>query len=566
MSWIIGVQGILNDKEINTLAIPVKVPFTFKSENLFIVAGGNPDSCFFSAEEKWIACGFGIIELNNQKVMMTKKHWSEYFNNRHKPEIEGHFIALNWSRNEIHFYNDTVGLRTIYFYQSQEGIFFVTDLSRLTLLMNRVEIDYKIFGSRWLLFNQMSNESFIKGVKKLPPDSEALIKSNSLNISKKNFNSNIPETTNENLYSSIRKYVNIKLPDQYSLSLGLSGGLDSRLLLAFMLHDKLEFKIHTFGFHDDQDAILANRIGKSLNLEVNHIQYKSNYDDDFILRLNNYCMDSQLAEPASSYIKLRVFENSYFINKILIDGALAEFARRQFMNRLLIRGRRFLLSKDSKSISKYLSVQRASIFNKEIQLMMDDAILQDFENIFQEFPEVLKVGAENFVDLMVMKYRVPNYFGPEQSRLDSIMLSFMPFAQHQLILNCLGIPVNDRTNGKIFYKAINELSSCLKKFPLVKNGISYPFGLTSITSFIFTNVKKRFIKSSSYNYKVEMFDSMETYVRDIFADQQTKQYSNYDQTAIKKIISEYYSGKKERVDELDWLYTFEMFRRKLNIT
>lgn len=117
-----------------------------------------------------------------------------------------------------------------------------------------------------------------------------------------------------------------------------------------------------------------------------------------------------------------------------------------------------------------------------------------------------------------------------------------------------------------FHKAINELSSCLKKFPLVKNGISYPFGLTSITSFIFTNVKKRFIKSSSYNYKVEMFDSMETYVRDIFADQQTKQYSNYDQTAIKKIISEYYSGKKERVDELDWLYTFEMFRRKLNIT
>lgn len=566
MSWIFGLQGKLNNQEIQSLVSNEKILFTFNSENIFITAGGNPDSCFFSAEEKWIACGFGIIEMNDQKLMMTKKHWSDYFNNGSKPEIEGHFIALRWSVNELHFHNDTLGLRTIYFHESASRIFFATDLNKLTSFIKSAAIDFKIFGSRWLLFNQMSNESFIKNVKKLPPDSEATIKSTSLNILRKTFNYNIPGTSGENLYSSIRKYVNIELPDQYSLSLGLSGGLDSRMLLAFMLKEKLIFKVHTFGYEDDQDAIVANRIGKSLNLDLKHIKYQPGYDDDLIKRLNNYCTESQLAEPASSYIKLRVFEDDYFQNKILIDGALAEFARRQFMKRLLYRGRKFIFNKDYISISKQLTVHRASIFNAEIHKDMNSGILEDIENIFSELPDVKKVGTENFVDLMVLKYRIPNYFGHEQSRLDNIMLSFMPFAQVKLILTSLGIPAKHRSDGKLFYKAIDEYYPTLKNIPLVKNGITYPYKSSTIKSFLITSVKKRFIKTSSYNYKVELFDFIEAYVRDLFADENTQHYSNYDQTAIKKIISEYYSGKKDRVDELDWLYSFEIFRRKMNIS
>lgn len=566
MSWIFGCKGIVNDQELRPGVPFDKALFSFRSGNIFITAGGNPDSCFFSAEEKWIACGFGIIEMNNQKRMMTKENWSEYFHNQRHPVIEGHFIAINWNDNELHFHNDTLGLRTIYFHESASRIFFATDLNKLTSFIKSAAIDFKILGSRWHLFNQMSNESFIKNVRKLPPDSEATIKSNSLNILSKNFNYNIPGTTDENLYGSIRRYVNIKLPDRYSLSLGLSGGLDSRMLLAAMLKEKLNFKVHTFGYEDDQDAIVAIRIGRSLNLETQHIKYEPCYDDDFIVRLNKYCVDVQLAEAASSYIKLRVFEDEYFKNKILIDGALAEFARRQFMNRLLYRGRKFIFNKDYISISKLLTVHRTSIFSAEIQKDMNAGILEDIENIFSELPEVNKVGAENFVDLMVLKYRVPNYFGPEQSRLDNIIMSFMPFAQVKLILTSLGIPVKHRSDGKLFYKAIDEYYPPLKKIPLVKNGITYPYGSSTIKSFLITSVKKRFIKTSSYNYKVELFDSIEAYVRDIFADQKTQHYSIYDQTAVKKIISEYYSGKKDRVDELDWLYSFEIFRRKMNIS
>ncbi|MBK7378296.1 MAG: hypothetical protein IPJ03_04730 [Ignavibacteriales bacterium] len=566
MSWIFGYKGIVNDQELVPVVPFDNVLFSFKSGNLFIAAGGNPDSCFYSTEEKWIACGFGIIELNDQKRMMTREDWSYYFTAKFKPEIEGHFIVLRWGVNELHFYNDTFGLRTIYFLESASRIFFATDLNKLTPFMKSVEMDFGVFGSRWLLFNQMSNESFIKAVKKLPPYSEASIKSTALNILRKNFNHNILVTTKENLYSSIRKYLNIKLPDQFCISLGLSGGLDSRMLLAFMLKEKLNFKVHTFGYEDDQDAIVANRIGNSLNLDLKHIKYQPGYDDDFIKRLNNYCAEIKLAEPASSYIKLRVFEDDYFQNKILIDGALAEFARRQFMNRLLIRGRKFLFNKDYISISKLLTVHRASIFNAEIQKEMNSGILEDIENIFSELPDVSKVGAENFVDLMVLKYRIPNYFGPEQSRLDNIMLSFMPFAQFKLILTSLGIPAKHRRNGNLFYKAIDEYYPPLKKIPLVKNGITYSYGSSTIKSFLITSVKKRFIKTSSYNYKVGLFDFIEAYVRDLFADKQAQQCSIYDQAAVKKIISDYYSGNKGRVDDLDWLYTFEMFRRKMNIS
>jgi hypothetical protein len=566
MSWIFGCKGIVNDQELGPGVPFDRALLSFRSGNIFITAGGNPDSCFFSAEEKWIACGFGIIELNHQKRMMTKENWSEYFHNQRHPIIEGHFIAINWNDNELHFHNDALGLRTIYFHESASRIFFATDLNKLTSFIKNTAIDFKILGSRWLLFNQMSNKSFIKNVKKLPPDSEATIKSNSLNILSKNFNYNIPGTTDENLYGSIRRYVNIKLPDRYSLSLGLSGGLDSRMLLAAMLKEKLNFKVHTFGYEDDQDEIVANRIGKSLNLDLKHIKYQPVYDDDFIERLNNYCTMSQLAEPASSYIKLRVFEDEYFQSKILIDGALAEFARRQFMKKLLYRGRKFIFNKDYLSISKLLTVHRASIFNAEIQKDMNSGILDDIENIFSELPDVKKVGAENFVDLMVLKYRVPNYFGPEQSRLDNIMMSFMPFAQARLILTSLGIPAKHRSNGKLFYKAIDEYYPSLKNIPLVKNGITYPYRSSTIKSFLITSVKKKFIKTSAYNYKVGLFDFIEVYVRDLFADQQAQQYSSYDQAAVKKIISDYYSGNKGRVDDLDWLYTFEMFRRKMNIS
>lgn len=567
MSWVFGYSGILSEQQKLSLSSLYSTPLIKIDEHqLFIAAGGNEFTCNFSAEKKWIILGVGIDTDSNSSGFLSKNDWEKRIDENSYRDPQGHYLLIIWDTDKINFYSDPVGLRTIYFYKDKTGVYFSSNLEWITSVMPKAEIDYKVFGSRWMTFNQLSNNSFIYGVEKLPPASVGEIKSGSIKIQSENWFPELTVSTPEQLFDLLRKFLLIDLPENLKMSFGLSGGLDSRFLLSFLLQiRKQNFNIHSFGYNDDVDLQVAKKISNELALKCFFLHPPEMDSGQFLKLAGEYIASTQLVGPFSSYMKLAVLNNRYFKDKFLIDGALAEFARRQFLNRLLFKGRNALLNNNYPEIVKHLLIPKPRIFKEEYEKMMLESAIKQMEDIYQTFPDPKEIGPENFVDLLVVKFRIPNYFGPEQARLDNILPGFTPFAQRSTISASLGIPAMQRKNSQLFYKAIHENYPALKHFPLVKNSTIYPYGLSSLTSYAYIRLKKALGKNKTGEMASSFFKTREKLIRETITREKIREYKPYNEESVMHIINEFYDRKNKNADDLDWLLTFEIFRKHLNI-
>ncbi|NWF49602.1 MAG: hypothetical protein HXY49_03575 [Ignavibacteriaceae bacterium] len=566
MSWIFGYNGIITEtiqKKFDKFdTLPEK---KILNERLILLAGGNHKTLFYSDSKNWIVSGVGIIADDSQIRLMSRDDWDKSFANRLLPELEGHFLFIYWNDEEIIFQSDQAGLRTIYFYQTETGIFFSTKLKLLSSLLPKTELDFYTFGSRWKLFNQFSHDSIIKDVKKLPPAGIAQIKNNKLYLKQNKVSSVISTKSPADLLQVIEKHLKIIIPDELNLTLGLSGGLDSRFLFALMLKSKRDFLIHTFGSETDPDVLIAKRAAGVIRKNINFIQTSESISSDFLSKLLEYASVNELIEPVSSFQKLIVFENEYFRDKVIVDGALAEFARRQFLNRLLFKGKKLLMNKDSEGVISHLTLAKPEIFRKEYVLQMQEGIKQQLSDIFASHNNFIEYQPEQFLDQLIYDYRIPNYFGPEQSRLDEIVLSFMIFAQKNIFEICKHIPLQSKVNSRIFYNYLRENYPMLAKIPLIKGGISYQFGSSTIRSFIVTKLKKYFSNDFSSGARIIFLNGLKEYCYEILSEREIKNYPPYDSDKIIKIRDGFYEGNLKLANDLDWLLSFELFRKGLKI-
>lgn len=568
MSWIFGFSGNLSEQKKLSLSSIYPLPLIkIDRPRLFIAAGGTEFTCSYSAEMKWIVIGIGIEMENENSRLMLKNNWEKRITENSFRDPHGHYLLIKWDDETINFYSDPIGLRTIYFYKDKTGIYFSSNLEWIISVMGKVEIDFKEFGSRWMTYNQLSNNSFIYDVEKLPPASTAEIKTGLVRIQSKNWFPELNVSNSRDLFNIIKKYISISLPEKLRMSFGLSGGLDSRFLLSFLLQNKKQkYNIHSFGYNDDNDLQIAKKISDELTLKCFFLQPHGMGSGQFLNKAGEYIAATQLIEPVSSYMKLAVLNDKYFEDKFLIDGALAEFARRQFLNRLLIKGKHALINKKYHEVIKHLIVPKPGIFKPDINEIMFESAVEQLKNIYESFPDLKEVGAENFVDLLIVKYRIPNYFGPEQTRLDNIFPGFMLFAQRNTISASLGIPVEQRKNSQLFYTAIRDNYPALEDFPLVKNSTIYPYGLSSVASYAYTKLKKSIRKNATDEQVLNLFKTHEKAIKEIITRDEIREYKPYNEESVMHIIDDFYSGKNKNTDDLNWLLTFEMFRKKLNIT
>ncbi len=567
MSWIFGFSGSLSEQKKLSLSSLYPVPDIKIDEPRFFIAAGGPEFTInFSEENHWLMLGVGISGNTDNRKLLQKDDWDRIVREGKFKDPEGHYVIVKWDNEKVNFYSDPIGLRTIYFYKNKSGVYFSSNLEWLTTLMDQVEIDFSEFGSRWMAFNQLSDDSFIHNIEKLPPGSSAVITHTSFKIETENWLPDIKPSEPENLFDNIRGLLSIEIPESVRMTFGLSGGLDSRFLLSFLLQDRNQkFNIHSFGYNDDVDLQVAKKISEKLALKCYFLQPREPGSGLFFNKAGEYIAATQLIEPVSSYMKLAVLNNKYFENKLIVDGALAEFARRQFLNRLLLKGKNALLNKNHAEVLKHLLVPKPKIFKDEFEEMMMENAAEQVRRIFESFPDPGQVGIENFVDFLVAKYRIPNYFGPEQSRLDSILPGFMPFAQRSIISASLGISVKQRKNSQLFYNAIHNNYPALQDFPLVKNSTVYPYGLSLFTSHVYTRMKKSIQKNPQEESICGLFRVHEKTIREIITRDAVREYKPYNEESVMSIINGFYSGKKNSAD-LNWLLTFEMFRKKLNIT
>lgn len=576
MSWIYGIihtnqQQISIPEEIKNRTLK-----TIRRNGISICAGGNERNIFSNdvdddSNNGWLVVGLGLLKSNNGYKILDNSSWKNLFNSSHLPDqLEGHYIILKWNKNNFEIITDRLGLRDIYLSKAGNRVIFSTRIDWLAKSVN-TEINFGVFGSRWLLFNQISTNSILDNTARITAGSVVKINLHSLEYKIENGNFPfMPDNSEHNVSSfseKIEEFISAPYANNFRTALSLSGGMDSRVILSYLLnnYNKEIWETHTFGNNEHPDYFVANKIADDFGITHHNFSRPLPAVQDCINELTDYTNETIVNGAASGILQLNNYKLLQdFNNTIIIDGGFGEAWRREFFYRLLFKGKKFLHEKDYDKTLPHFMIHRADIFNEEIKEKMYAGCKEQLANIFNELPAIEELGIENWIDLFAIKTRLPNYYGHEQSRTDSFVSSFMPFAQLSLLQLLVSIPVSSRKNSGLFRKIIRDNNNGLSKYKLVKGNFSHPYFLNTFQTRLWNFASSKLNGRGNHQNQSGLFLAhIKEFVDDVVHSKSARECSFYDYKKTVKIYDEYNSGSVKAAHELDWFLSFEIFRKSM---
>jgi len=580
MSWIFGaIPKTSFDLENILLKNLPEIAFQSKKKKFQIYGGGLSNTIHFSnsndsPSKQWIVSGVGIQLQDKSTLLLQQQDWNSLLNSedsgRKIRNLDGHHVIVQWDSKSVSIITDRLGLRDIYLVENEKGIFFSTNPIWLKAFVN-LELDFSELGSHWLLFNQISNESIFRGTKRitagqkvtigLEPEPKIEIENYDWlpSSEKKDFGIN---EFSELLYSLI----NINLPKEQHLSLSLSGGMDSRLLLSYLVKENIiPFDTHTFGNPNHPDSKVAHEIVERLGLEHHQFNIELDSIENLIEKLADYSSRTLINTSVSAFIQLNNYSLIDAESTFLIDGTPGEIWRREFFYKLYLQGKQYLLEGNVEKIVPFLKLERADIFNDDANNEMIKGVKTQLKKLLNNLPPINEDSLENWLDLFAIKTKIPNNFSPEQTRLDNYVISVMPFIQPSLLENLFNMKVSLRQNRKLFREIINRNAPVLKKFSLVKGVLPYPYSLNTLQSRIWIKTKQKLkLKSYTDNNREMMLNKLKEFILDTINSQDVKETPYYNYSKIGNIVKQYYKGDTSYSYALDWWLSFELFRKEIS--
>ncbi len=573
MSWLFAYFG--NDAQNVRSSFQENKSFAAKSilgQKSFVAVAKESKNVFYDFDNprnKWATCGIGILKKSNTFSYASKHDWRELVNNPDSfSSIDGHFITLLWDDDYVEVHTDTLGLRDIYLAQTKTGILLSTRPDWIAPF-KKLGLDFSEFGTRWKTFNQISSGSVIKGCSRICRGQRVEIQrsNHSFIIKPRQFprlrySSKLTESEIKDEFERITKF---PFESGSPISLSLSGGMDSRLLLSILLNQpEQKWNTHTFGNPRHPDALVAQLLSNRHNFSNELLELPFPSFDEAINELRDYACKSIVNNAASAILQLRNYRLLKNSNSIIIDGGFGEIWRREFLFGLQVKGKEDIQNRNEDGILNHIRLFRSDCFSQDVNLLMDAGCREQVSNLISDIPPIEDMNFDHWLDLFAIYTRLPNYYGHEQAVLDEIVTAYMPFAQMSLLKKLFLLNPSLKRNGRLFKRIIQLNKKELTKTKLVKGVVFTPCGLTSLQSRIYSQIRKR-IKTGLYpdRAREKFLNLFKDYNMDLINSQRIKECEYYDYSKIRDIVIGYYKGNKEYSDQLDWWLTFELFRQAI---
>ena len=170
---------------------------------------------------------------------------------------------------------------------------------------------------------------------------------------------------------------------------------------------------------------------------------------------------------------------------------------------------------------------------------MEKGIFTELENLFETMPDINKFGVENWLDLLAIRTKYPNYNALEQSRMDCLAVGYTPFASKFFINSVMNSPVNKRKNANYFRQIISNNAPGLSKFPLVKGNTYLPYSFQTLPSKILGKIKQKAGFTYSDPIIQKFLFSLKEYVLDTINSSEVRKCPVYDYKNLQKLAELY---------------------------
>ena len=565
MSWIYGTY--YKAKQHSQLA-KLKTPLEeHHSAVIDIYAGGRsqtliriphpviPDTTVF-------ILGNPILRVKDDYRYPELADWSAILSSEDSIRaLDGHWLIVVASPDSLIAYNDSLSKRTLYFYDSGESIFFTNSLPILREMVNP-QIDYTRFGVYWHSMFPPSfdryaptQESYYHGVEMLGTAGKAMI-----SPSGKFCLTNIPWTPAVEEYNLNTMVENMTLLPYRSgkrVTLGLSGGMDCRPLLAIYLKHQIQVNVVNLGSETSMDHLVAKKIASTFDLPFRHISYAAT---------------GASWEQGVEYVQTRGITynpaNSLFIGyypllaedtDVYLSGYFGELYRFRFMvahlKSALASG-----TLDYHIIGNYLYGNPTAFFSTDATREMHQGFWHSLKSEVATMPSSKDMPNPMWMNLFLVRHSPRAVNMPNQAWIDQHLVDHMPYLQSSIISGHWRYGLWKQLNEGLHRSIIHEACPALENFPLALADASAPYYFrpyaAKVKMWAYYRKHQSFVRSRTDTF-------LETHKDHIVALSQDLSLRNDAAISTAKldaIVSGYYNGDKYLTGALTSFLAFALNR------
>lgn len=385
---------------------------------------------------------YGMKRLNNDYELIP------YIYNYYKEEFIKYitgwyniFVYDNKSGCSI-LINDPLGYLPLYYYETADYFLFSSKLESILSsgLMNSIEIDSTTLTEHLFFNYPLSDYTYIKNVKTLP--NANIIQLSEESVSRKKYwtiqelysydpagEKQSIELVNVGLKNALQK---INLPSKEIISVSLTGGWDSRVVLSYFLPEqKSKIALYSFGAPESSDITIPRYIAEKENMEYTPYILDQNYLDNSFIQNAIYTI--LLSNGTRNYKRthyiyaIRQIAN---VSDILVTGIFGDevFKVSQAVGGTVIsRNALNLLNYDydiNRSLSdlKYSGIYECLNTNKAKAMQeMEERLLN-----LKEYMKMFENTSQKYYSFR-FEYNLRKYFGNEVNSYNDFLYCFSPF-------------------------------------------------------------------------------------------------------------------------------------------
>jgi asparagine synthase (glutamine-hydrolysing) len=206
-----------------------------------------------------------------------------------------HGVLADRNRGTVTLFNDRYGLRRIYYHETKDSFYFSAEAKAILEVRPELRsLNVRGFAELVACGCVLENKTLFRGISVLPGASAWVFRRGELEQKQSYFSPQEWENQQvldpESYYQQIRAIFGQNLPRYFNaregVGLSLSGGLDTRMILAWQKPAPVSIPCYTFGgsFRECRDVRVAGRVAKACGQSHKVIQV----GDEFLSRFPHY--------------------------------------------------------------------------------------------------------------------------------------------------------------------------------------------------------------------------------------------------------------------------------------
>lgn len=372
-------------------------------------------------------------------------------------DVDGHYAGIAVVDGRIVELVDHYELRRLYRMPLPDGR--VRYMTKLPGSSPARSLDLRVLANAWMPVMGFTRSSMIDGIERCLPSPEAT--------------PSMDRTTGR---SATPTPSLAGLPDSV---LALSGGFDSRTLLAWCIGEGIGISTTSYGSPDMPDCSTARDVASRAGVPHTFLDIATVVDrmsiDDMQVIARHTALASEGTYHFAHAMVLPSIASILPHGGMLVDGGFGGFLRGGLANGLRYQGRTALHSGDARRILPYLVARSNDVFVDDVARNMTDMVTEDLQRALDEKGSCPKGFEREWIDDFFASWYLRGYVASPQGVYDHYLDSTIPFLHRSVVDWIFSKPASFRDHGRWFRSVISTSARRTTSIPFVGKRSLYPW-------------------------------------------------------------------------------------------